>query len=153
MQRGGLVARPLILGMAELKKQFKKLEKIPQGAITKSTRKGARIGLKEIKSRAPVDSGDLKKGLKIYAEKTRKKGKKVFDIRFDRNMNDVFVKYSKEGKRSYYPTSQEYGFFARDNSYIPGYRFMRSGLESKKKEIEREIVESTIKDIKKITGR
>lgn len=142
-----------IEGMRELQKQLRKLEKMPQGALSKAVRKGGRVALKEIKNRAPVDSGDLKKGLKIYAEKTTKKGKKVFDVRFDRNMNDVFVKFSKEGKRSYYPTSQEYGYFTRGNTYVPGYRFMRGGLSAKQKEIERTIVKSTIEEIDKIISR
>ena len=92
--------------------------------------------MKEVKRTAPVDTGDLKRGLKFKAEKSRKKGKKVYQITFSADMNDIFQKKNAEGKiTGYYPVSMEYGYFAKNGRYIPGYRFMRKSAENKESDV------------------
>jgi hypothetical protein len=87
------------------------------------------IVLRDAKANAPYKTGDLKKGIKLTGEKSATKGKKVYRVVFDRAMNDVFQKKNAEGKvTGYYPVSQEYGFFARNGRYIPGYRFIHDSL-------------------------
>lgn len=65
-----------------------------------------------VRSKAPSLSGDLRSGIipSPWVEMTATPGKIVCQVYFDDGMNDTFVKYSKSGKRYYYPASQEYGF-------------------------------------------
>ncbi len=130
-----------IEGMKELKRSLKRLGKVPQKHVTSSAKKGMNIALKNAKANAPYDTGALKKGIILVGEKAKVKGKKVYRIVFDRAMNDVFQKRNKEGKvTGYYPVSQEYGFFARDGRYIPGFRFIRDSLTDNVSKIEKTIV-------------
>lgn len=128
-------------GMKELQKSLEKLGKVPQKHVTSSVKKGMNISYKAAKAKAPVDTGMLKKGIKLVGEKSKYKGKKVYRIVFDRAYNDVFQKPNKEGKiTGYYPVSQEYGFFAKNGRYIPGYRFIGNSLTSNVSRIEKTIV-------------
>lgn len=137
-----------IEGMKELEKSLKNLGKVPQKHVTASARKGMNIVLKDAKANAPYDTGMLKKGIVLKSERSRSKGKKVYRVVFDRNMNDVFQKKNKEGKvTGYYPVSQEYGFFARDGRYIPGYRFISDSLTDNVSKIEKTIVKEMKKRI------
>lgn len=150
-----------IEGMKELQKSMKKLGKVPQKHVTASARKGMNIALKQSKANAPYETGNLKKGTIMVGEKAQNKGKKVYRIVFDRRMNDVFQHKTKSGgyryvtnakgkavKRKtkvgdvtgYYPVSQEYGFFARNGRYIPGYRFISDSLTDNVSKIEKTIV-------------
>ena len=129
-------------GIDKLNRDLKKLGKIPQTHVTSSAKKGMNIAIKQAKSTAPVDSGDLKRGIKLSGEKARYKGKKVYRIIFDSAMNDTFQKKNAEGKvTGYYPISQEYGFFSRDGRYIPGYRFISDSLTENVNAIEKKIVD------------
>ncbi len=135
-------------GMKELQKSLKKLGDVPQKYVTQSAKKGMNIALRAAKANAPVDSGDLKKGIILVGEKPRVKGKKVYRIVFDRAMSNVFQKPNKEGKiTGYYPISQEYGFFAVNGRYIPGYAFARKALESNAPSIEKTTVQTMKKKI------
>jgi HK97 gp10 family phage protein len=118
-----------ITGMDKLKKDLKKLGKVPQKHVTAAARKGMNIVLRDSKANAPYDTGMLKKGMKLSGERSKVKGKKVFRVIFDSSMNDVFQKKNKQGQvTGYYPISQEYGFFAKNGRYIPGYRFIHDSL-------------------------
>lgn len=136
MSRNGLVLE----GTAELVKSIEKLGKLPQKHITAATKKAMSPVLKQAKANAPYDTGALKKGIKLVGERSRQKSKKVYRIVFDRAMNDVFQKKSASGKGGYYPVSQEYGFFARNGRYIPGYRFIADSFEDNLGQIEHTIV-------------
>lgn len=135
-------------GMEELERSLKKLGKVPQKHVTASARKGMNISLKDSKANAPYDTGALKKGIKLKGERARIKGKKVYRVVFDSTMNDVFQKKNKEGKvTGYYPVSQEYGYFAKNGRYIPGYRFISDSLTSNVSKIEKTIVSEMKKKI------
>lgn len=135
-------------GMKELQKNLDKLGKVPQKHVTSSARKGMNISLKESKANAPHDTGQLKKGIILKGERARVKGKKVYRVVFNSAMNDVFQKKNKEGKvTGYYPISQEYGFFAKDGRYIPGYRFISDSLINNTSKIEKTIVTEMKKKI------
>ncbi len=128
-------------GMKQLNKSLEKLGKVPQKHVTASARKGMNIALRSAKATAPVDSGDLKKGIKLNGEKSRYKGKKVYQVIFDSAMNDVFQTKDKDGKiNGYYPVSQEYGFFAKNGRYIPGYNFMHHALNNNAPTIKRVMI-------------
>lgn len=135
-------------GMKELEKSLKKLGKVPQKHVTASAKKGMNISLKDSRANAPYDTGMLKKGIVLKGERSRSKGKKVYRVVFDRAMNDVFQKKNKEGKvTGYYPVSQEYGYFAKNGRYIPGYRFIRDSLTDNVSKIESTIVSEMKKKI------
>lgn len=136
-------------GMDKLLSDLKKLEKVPQKHVTRSSRIGMNIAFRQAKANAPYDTGDLKKGIKMVGERSRRtKGKKVYRIVFDRAMNDIFQKPNKEGKiTGYYPVSQECGFFARNGRYIPGYRFISDSLTSNAKQIAKTIISEMQKKI------
>ena len=135
-------------GMDELEKSLKRLGKVPQKHVTASSRKAMNIVLKQSRANAPVDTGMLKKGIKLVGERAKVKGKKIYRVVFDRNMNDVFQKKNKEGKvAGYYPVSKEYGFFAKNGRYIPGYRFIHDSLADNTQKVEKTIVDEMKKRI------
>lgn len=137
-----------IEGMRELQKSLKKLGEVPQKHVTASARKGMNIVLKDAKSDAPVDTGNLKRGMKLKGERSKQKGKKVYRIVFDSAMNDIFQKKDSSGKViAYYPISQEYGFFAKNGRYIPGYRFLHNSLQNNSREMGKTIVKEMKKRI------
>lgn len=144
-----MAKRTDILGMKELERSFRELGKVPQTVATQSARAGGRIALKAAKTNAPEDSGDLKRGIILKRERSRVKGKAVYDVMMDPGMNDVFVKISKDGKRSYYPASQEYGFLTVDGGYVPGYRFLRRAIDDNKTVIEKKVLETAGKAVDK----
>lgn len=129
--------------MAKLEATLKRTEKIPQKAVTRAAGKGRTVVRRAVRSAAPVWSGDLQRGIISVGERSRLRGKKVYDITFDPNMNDVFQRPVKEpgaagststkGGHAYYPASMEYGFLTRSKgggySYFPGYHFMRDATE------------------------
>ena len=131
-----------IEGMEQLQKNLKRLGNVPQKHVTGSAKKGMNIVLKEARANAPVLTGALKRGIKLKGEKSRNKGKKVYQIIFDPAMNDIFQKKNAKGEIiGYYPVSQEYGFFARNGRYIPGYRFIHDALNNNTYRVEKVIVD------------
>lgn len=127
--------------LPKLNRALARVEKIPQKAVTKAAGKGATVVRKAVRGTVPVDTGALKRGIVRKGERSRTKGKKVYDLIFDPSMNDVFQKPIKNpgaagGKsdHAYYPASMEYGFLTRSKggglSYVPGYHFMRKAAES-----------------------
>lgn len=145
------MAKFKIEGMKELQKSIKKLGQVPQKCVTPAARKGMNISLRDAKKNAPVDTGELKQGMKLIGEKAKTKGKKVYRVVFDSAKNDIFQKKNKEGKvTGYYPISQEFGFFASNGRYIPGYHFVEKSLSSNSGDIEKKIVEEMTKQINKV---
>lgn len=139
-----------IEGMKELNRSLKRLGETPQKHVTSSVRKGMNISFKDAKAKAPIETGELKGGIKMIGEKSRIKGKKVYQIVFDRAKNDVFQKKNKKGKvTGYYPASMEYGFFAKNGRYIPGYHFLKKALEENSSKVEKTIIEDMQNKIEK----
>jgi HK97 gp10 family phage protein len=137
-----------IEGMKELQKSLKKLGGVPQKHVTSSARKGMNVILRDAKANAPRDTGALRKGTVLKGERSKVKGKKVYRVVFDRRMNDVFQKKDASGKiTGYYPVSQEYGFFARNGRYIPGFKFVHNALENNAGKMAKTIVETMKKKI------
>lgn len=141
-----------IEGMAELEAYLKDMDKIPQRSVTKAARMGAKIVLLAAKNNpsTPYFTGDLQSGIVLTGEKSTIKGKKVFQVAMDSGMNDVFVKYSKAGKRAYYPASQEYGFVTRNGGKKFGLHFMKKAAENNSLRVEREMVDVLSKEIDKL---
>lgn len=145
---------------AKLAKTFRQIEKVPQKAVTKAAGKGANVVRKAVRSGVPVDTGALKRGIIRKGERSRVKGKKVYDLMFDPSMNDVFQKPIKHpgeagGKSSkgYYPASMEYGFLTRSKgggySYVPGYHFMRDAAEASSSAAKKVMIQTLNDEIDK----
>lgn len=135
-------------GMDQLVKSLNRLGKVPQKHVTSSSRKAMNISLKDARANAPYDTGALSKGMKLKGERSRVKAKKVYQVVFDDKYNHIFQKPNKDGKiTGYYPVSQEYGFFAKNGRYIPGYRFVRDSLTDNVGAIEKTIVSEMQKKI------
>lgn len=139
-------------GFEELTHALSNMDKVlSEKDLSKATRKGAEIVRKAIRSRAPVDFGDLRGGIILHKEKSRTKGKVGYDVYMDPKKNDIFQKPIMNPVRSktpygYYPASQEYGFFTRradggmtftrnDGSKetinkVPGKHYMLAGAET-----------------------
>lgn len=139
-----------IEGMKELERTIRKLGQLPQKCVTKAAKKGAQIALKAAKQKAPFLTGALEEGIILKGEKTRRKGKKVYQVTMNPAMNDIFVKTTKDGKRYYYPASMEYGFITRDGGYSPGFHYLRDALVDNKTAIERTVVDELAKQIDKL---
>lgn len=145
-----LTMRYEIDGLEELENLIKALGELPQKCVNKAAKKGIMVAKADAKRGSWVDvTGYLRKAIKEKAEKTRIKGKKVYDLRPDSAYNDVFVKVSKSGKRSYYPASIEHGFTTKSGKHIPGFNYLRDSLTSNKTRIEKEIVDVLSDEIDK----
>ena len=114
-----------IVGDVDLIRVARELPGLLDGTVRRS-RNGL---LARIQTTAPIKTGALRRGIiaSPFAEKSAKPGKVVYDIYMDEKMNSTFVKYSKSGKRYYYPASQEYGFKKRyGQGKVPGKEFMKN---------------------------
>lgn len=139
-------------GWDDLEKMIKEMEKLPQKCVTNSAKDGAKIALGAAKQKAPKgETGNLKEGIILKGEKKKVNGKKVYGIMMDPKMNDVFVKESN-GKRYYYPASQEFGFITRNGKKTPGKHFLRDSLIDNKEQIENKVVERLAREIDKVMG-
>lgn len=137
-----------IEGIEDINRSLRKLGKIPQRHVTSSARKGMNVVLKDARSNAPEDSGTLKRGMKLKGERSRAKAKKVYQVVFDPGYNHIFQKKNASGEiTGYYPVSQEYGYYAKNGRYIPGFRFTHKALTSNVRTVERTIVSEMKKKI------
>ena len=133
---------------------IRNLDRLGQGvdeeSLKKATKKGAAMVMNQIKNYAPSLTDTLRSGLILHKEKSRVKGKVVYDVYPDPKKNAIFQKPILNPVRSktpyaYYPASQEYGFFTRrpdgGMTYVnaageekhldkvPGQHYMRTGAE------------------------
>ena len=111
-----------ITGIRKMVKALEGLDKSPQKAVTKAAQAAVKPVLKEIKNgTVPVGkTKNLKRAITRKAEKSRTKGKKVYEVTFNKKYNDVLQKPIKHpgrlggrNQKAYYPASIEYGFLAR----------------------------------------
>ena len=128
------------------------MEKVPQRCVTKAAGKGTTVVRRAVRAAAPRgETGMLRRGIIRVGERSRVKGKKVYDLMFNPSMNDVFQKPIKNpgeagGKnpKAYYPASMEYGFLTRSKgggySYVPGYHFMRNAVDESSAASKREMI-------------
>ncbi len=136
-------------GLPELERSIKRLGQLPQKFVTKAARKGAIIPLRAARARAPVDAGQLKRGLVLKGERSRVRGKKVYQVTFSSAMNDAFVKISQSGKRAYYPASQEYGFKTKNGGWIPGYSYLKGATDDNAVATEQTMIDVLTQEVDK----
>lgn len=133
-----------ITGIKELTRMLERGIKTPAKALTKATKDGAMIVRKQARADSPVDTGKLKRSIKLKAEK-RKVGKKVYQVKF---IGDNLAKIGVNGKRSFYPASQEYGWKKRDGSKTVGKYFMTRAIRQNRHMIEQTIVNGLADSLK-----
>lgn len=144
-------------GLNELERKLEEFGRLPQRVVTKAARKGANVVKKRVVGEIPTDTGDLKRGIKLVAEKTKKRGKKMFQATFDKGYNHVFQKpienpgkYGGTRDHAYYPASQEFGFKSGYHGFIPGYHFMKHGALNAWTEAERIMIKEMTDAISKL---
>ena len=114
--------------LQELENTIERLGKVPKRSVKQSVGAGARVMRKHIKDRAPKGkTGNLRRAIRIVHEKHRGRVAKAgSQITFDRQISkDHLVKFSKSGKRAFYPVSQDAGWWVMrktKNGYEKAYR-------------------------------
>lgn len=120
--------------------------------MTPAVRKAMKPVLQAARDAAPIDTGALKKGIILKGEKNKPPLKKVFQVTMDKKKNDVFVKgldADGEGKRAYYPASQEYGFLKKNGGKVPGKHFLQKAAEQQEDQLPDVIVDNLVSEIQK----
>lgn len=154
-----------IVGLKALEDYLKNFGNMPQRVVTKSVDKAARLVLNAVKSNAPVDTGFLKQNLIMKPEKKKKNGRRIVRIRFKSafydQINSEHSKTDANRKRQQkrkndnpfiYSAAMEYGYFIKGGKFIPGYGFMRKGLEQSKDAFEKRLFEELDKELDKLAG-
>lgn len=149
--------RVKVEGLKELMRDIRQLEEMPQKQITKGVRTGTKVILKEAKAIAKTrrDSGKMWKKLTLKAEKTKRKGKKVIQVTYPKTERfQEAVKITKDGKRYYYPASQNFGFKTRrvknGKDRVEGLKFFQRSMQNKGPEAAKVIVQEIGKEIEKM---
>lgn len=134
-------------GLARIQRDLTNLGRMPQVAVNRAARAGMNVAYKSAKENAPVDIGNLKRGLVIKKEKRVKQGKAIYFVVPSKAFNRFFVKmYANGQKRAYYPASQEWGFTVRGH-YTPGYRYMKKAIDNNASKIQSEVSKVFAKEI------
>lgn len=141
--------------------------------LTRAVKKGAKVVQKAIQAQAPIETGELREGLIMVKERTKIRGKVVYQITPTSEKNHIFQKPIKKPIRSkspyaYYPASQEYGYFTRrpgggmtyvrsDGSQVtmdkvPGKHYMRTGADVAGETAKNLIAKTLLDDIAKEYG-
>lgn len=151
-------------GARRLARQVQQLGDVSQRAVQLAARKGATFAQRKAKQDAPVDLGNLKRGIRIVGERTTKRGKKVYMVVFDRRMNHIFQKYNKKaqaelakGKKvsptAYYPASQEYGWRLQNGRKMPGKFFMKKSVDGNRPQIKEIIYNELDRQMEKLINK
>lgn len=123
-----------IKGLKETLKNLKELEpKVQKKVVRKALREGTKIVAAEMKGEAPVETGQLKRSIKIKAGKRKK------------NSLSVKVETDKENfPDQYYSAFVEFG-----TSKQPAQHFMENAFKSKEDEARARMVEALKEGIEK----
>lgn len=148
--------------LKEAKKTFDAMGTLPAKIVTAAARRGATVTRKAVKnsSAMPENTGTMRKALRTKREKSRYKGKKVYEVIFDPALNAYLQRPIKNpgeagGKfpKAYYPASMEYGFLTRSKgggiSYFPGFHFMAKEGEAVRGEVRAEMARKFNEAIRK----
>lgn len=126
---------------------------ITKKQLTPAVRKAMKPVLQAARDNAPVDTGALRKGIVLKGERNRAPLKKVFQVTMDKKKNDIFVKgldESGEGKRAYYPASQEYGFLKKNGTgRVEGKHFLKKAAEAQEDKVPEAIADNLVSEIQK----
>jgi hypothetical protein len=158
-------------GFRQLEHQLSTLGKnFPKAKVRQAANKGANLPLRKARQNAPVETGQLKRGIVKVEEKkwkqNRKLKKAVFQIYFDAAKNEIFQRPISDAGRgtrggqtripwAYYPISQEWGWHVREGVRVYGHKphFMRDAIEATQKETIITVVDSLLDSIQQIVER
>lgn len=141
-----------ISDIRDLELAAKAIGGVTKKQLTPAVRKAMKPVLQAARDAAPVDTGALKKGVILKGEKNKPPLKKVFEVTMDKKKNDVFVKgldADGEGKRAYYPASQECGFLKKNGGKVPGKHFLKKAAEQQEDNLPDAITDELIGQIQK----
>jgi len=125
-----------IEGLRELSQKSDAFKKHLFSQFGEIVKEGADMIRDEAKAKAPTgDTGNLKKGITSTITWDKQKSKAFAGVGMDAGMNDVFVKYSANGKRYYYPSSVEYGH--KPNKESTARPFLRPALKKKRNAVKK----------------
>lgn len=128
MAAKGLV---VITGIREIDRRLKRLEPAVQKKILrKAIRSGLKLVAEEVKARAPVDKGALRKGIKVRACRRRKRGAIELEVRIAAT-DETKRTSKKSGKTVFYPAIVEYGRNDKLSGSVPPNPFMRQAFEAR----------------------
>ena len=104
------------------------VNRIAEAVMAPHVKTSADLLVSRLRPNAPSRTGALSRGIMVSPapERSSDPAKVVYDIYFDPAMNETFVKKTKDGKRYYYPASQEYGFKTANGKRVPGRYYMRN---------------------------
>lgn len=141
-----------IIGINEVRRLFEEVGKAPAKVLTKAVKTSAKIVLLAARAGAPVDQGNLKRGIRLKAERRGKKGKRVYQVGVfgKAGGGEEFVKISERGKRSFYPASQEYGWTDESGKYHPGYRYLRNAADRNAQRVHTMMLEIMAEELDKL---
>ena len=101
-------------------KMLNEAGKSPQKAVTRAAGRAGTVLKRAVKGEVPYKTGTLKRSIVRVGERSRRRGKKVYQVTFDRKMNDELQRpvqnpgmLGGKSSKGYYPASMEYGFLAR----------------------------------------
>lgn len=137
-------------GMSTLKINLERVIDAVKAAVAEAVLEGAEIVAEAARAKAPVDSGDLRSGIKADMTWDRNAPVAWAGAGFDKDMNNKFVKYSKTGKRYYYPTAVEYGHGGPHPA--PARPFMRPAADESRSKV-RAVVKARISQAVGRAGR
>lgn len=145
------MAKYKLEGLDEVLKVIKDLENLPQKCVNKSARKGASIAHQDAKSNAPFLTGSLEEGIILKPEKTKIKGKKVYQVTMNSSLNSIFQKKNAKGEiTGYYPASMEHGFIMKNGMKHEGLHFMKNSIDNNSSEIEKTMVNVLADEVDKL---
>lgn len=145
-------------GFDRLQSLIDELGKVPQAVATKAAKQGANLLLSEVKQKAPYHTGLLEEALISVGEKAKSKGKKAYEITFDRQLSgdgkNGLVKISDiTGNRAYYPNSQEYGWTIHGHKGLYGLHYMRNTAQNESDTVEQKIISVAMTEIQKVLDK
>lgn len=136
-----------ISGIKELNKKVGIIKKDLFGALGEAVLAGSDIVKDAAKERARKKTGELAEGIVSTVTWDKKAPIAFAGAGMDKAKNKIFVKYSANGKRYYYPASIEYG-----HPGAPAYPFMRPAMDENKSKV-RKAIRDRIKRVIEGVGR
>lgn len=114
-----------VIGIREVVQRLHQVEtKLERKILRKAAREAARPIRAKAESLAPMDSGRLKRSIKIRAKKRSRRG---FGVNVWTGTREELEIDSEA--RGYYPMSLEYGFVTASGTRVAERSFMRRALE------------------------
>lgn len=140
--------RLYITGIKQIDRRLKLLPlKVQKKIIRPAIRDGLKLVKAEMAVQAPVDTGLMKKSIKIKAVAKRKVGRIAMLVQISGKVAGL-VKTSKSGKRTFYPAAVEWG--SRDHPPNPFGRRAYTGAGPAARDLAmQKILDGTLREASK----